>query len=74
MNLPSESFNNSDPLIPIDKEGQIVFSTGKTADQYRSEASFMMVGGAKAIDKEMMKYQMDALSVSAKAVAEKAGK
>jgi len=34
----------------------------------------MMVGGAKAIDKEMMKYQMDALSVSAKAVAEKAGK
>ena len=60
--------------VLIDKEGQIVFSTGKTADQYRSEASFMMVGGAKAIDKEMMKYQMDALSVSAKAVAEKAGK
>ncbi|MBI5638625.1 MAG: hypothetical protein HZA03_11725 [Nitrospinae bacterium] len=58
--------------VLIDKDGQIVLSNGKTADQYRSEESFGMVGGSKAIDKEMMKYQMDALSVSAKEVAKKA--
>lgn len=58
--------------VLIDKNGQIVLSTGKTSDQYRSEESFGMVGGSKAIDKEMMKYQMDALSVSAKEVAKKA--
>lgn len=58
--------------VLIDKDGQIAFSTGKTADQYRSEESFGMVGGSKAIDKEMMKYQMDALTVSAKEVAKKA--
>lgn len=59
--------------VLIDKDGQIVLSNGKTADQYRSEESFGMVGGSKAIDKEMMKYQMDALTVSAKEVAKKAG-
>lgn len=58
--------------VLIDKDGQIAFSTGKTADQYRSDESFGMVGGSKAIDKEMMKFQMDALSVSAKEVAKKA--
>ncbi len=58
----------------IDKDGQIVLSTGKTADQYRSEESFMMVGGTKQIDKEMMRYQMDALTVSSTDVAAKAGK
>ncbi len=60
--------------VLIDKNGEIAFSTGKTADQYRSEDSFGMVGGTKTIDKEMMKYQMDALDVSAKEVAEKAAK
>ncbi len=60
--------------VLVDKNGQIAFSTGKTADQYRSEESFGMVGGTKTIDKEMMKYQMDALDVSAKEVSEKAAK
>jgi hypothetical protein len=60
--------------VLIDKEGQIAAGTGKTADSYRSEESFMMVGGTKKIDKEMQKYQLDAITVSAKEVSEKVGK
>jgi hypothetical protein len=60
--------------VLVDKEGQIVVGTGKTADNYRSEQSFMMAGGVKAVDQEMMKYQEDALSVSAREVAKKVGK
>lgn len=58
----------------IDKDGQIIFSTGKTADEYKSDESFTMYGGVKKIDKEMMGYQMDAISVSAKEIAKLAGK
>lgn len=60
--------------VLIDKEGQVVIASGTTAEQFDSEESFGMVGGMKAIDKEMMTYQLDAISVSAKEIAKKIAK
>ncbi|MBI5177978.1 MAG: hypothetical protein HZA04_01800 [Nitrospinae bacterium] len=60
--------------VLIDRDGQLVASSGKTAEEYRSEESFMMVGGTKTIDKEMMRYELDAIGVSAKEISEKVGK
>ncbi len=57
----------------VDKDGNLAFKS-KNNEKYRSEESFGMIGGKKKLDKEMEKYILDAINVSAEDVAKRVKK